>query len=319
MDRRPLGRTGLEIAPLVFGGNVFGWTADRETTFALLDRFTAEGFNAIDTADVYSAWAPGLSGGESETLIGEWLARRGRRDGIVLMTKVGKAAARPGLSPANLRAAVDDSLRRLRSDHIDVYFAHFDDTTVPLEDTLGGFADLVAAGKVRAIGASNYAADRLRQALDLAARYGLPRYGVLQPGYNLCDRGYETTLAPLAQAHGLGVVPYFALASGFLTGKYARVEDIAGSARARFLERYFDARGLRVLETLRRVAAALGRTPAQVAIAWLTARPTVTAPIASATRLAQLDELLQAVRLPLPEEARAELDRASQVDSGDGT
>ena len=311
MNKRTLGRCGLEIAPLVFGGNVFGWTADEARSFALLDRFTEGGFNAIDTADVYSAWGPGLSGGESETVIGKWLATRGRRDDVVLMTKVGMWEARKGLSAANIAAAVEDSLRRLGTDRIDVYFAHIDDQDVPLEETLGAFATLVEAGKVRAIGASNYGADRLREALALAGDKGLPRYEVVQPEYNLYNReGFESGLAEVARGHGLGVVSYFSLASGFLTGKYRSVEDLQGAARAGLLERYFDARGLRLLDTLRKVAADASATPAQVALAWLMARPGVTAPIASATSVEQLDELMGAAALTLPADALAALDAA---------
>ncbi len=313
MQARPLGRTGLDIAPLVFGGNVFGWTADARRSFELLDRFTERGFNAIDTADVYAAWAPGLAGGESETVIGQWLARRGRRDDIVLMTKVGMWGPRKGLSAANIGAAVEDSLRRLHTDFIDVYFAHIDDTEVPLAETLGAFSRLVDAGKVRALGASNYSAERLREALALAKAQGVAAYGVIQPEYNLHDRaGFEQALAGVAEAEGLGVVCYFALASGFLSGKYRRVEDLAGTARADFLKRYFDERGLRLLDALRGVANEVGATPAQVALAWLMQRPAVTAPIASATSVAQLDELLGAADLSLPPAAVAALDEAGR-------
>ncbi|HEY4529194.1 MAG TPA: aldo/keto reductase [Luteimonas sp.] len=311
MQTRPLGRTGLEIAPLVFGGNVFGWTADRATSFRMLDRFVERGFNAIDTADVYSAWAPGLSGGESETLIGEWLAARGRRDDIVLMTKVGKLEQRKGLSASNIEAAVEDSLRRLRTDHLDVYFAHADDATVPLEDTMAAFDRLVKAGKVRAPGASNYSAGRLRQALEVSKAEGLVAYGVLQPEYNLHDRGdFESGLATVAQEHGLGVVSYFSLASGFLTGKYRSPADLEGRARAGFLRGYFEERGRRVLEALLAASAEVSAPPAQVALAWLLARPGVTAPIASATSVEQLDEILGAVTLSLPEPLLARLDAA---------
>lgn len=311
MHTRSLGRSGLQIAPLVFGGNVFGWTADEARSFALLDRFVERGFNAIDTADVYAAWAPGLSGGESESIIGRWLTRRGRRNDIVVMTKVAKWQPRKGLSAANITAAVEDSLRRLRSEHIDVYFAHEDDQAVPLEETLAAFDRLVQAGKVRAIGASNYGPERLVEALCISARDGLSRYEVLQPGYNLHDRDFESSLAPIAAEHGLGVVAYFALASGFLTGKYRRVEDLEGSARAAFLRHCFDARGLQVLASLRDVATDLGATPAQVALAWLMAKPGVSAPIASATSLQQLDELMAAADLVLPVDALSQLDTAS--------
>lgn len=313
MNKRPLGRSGLDIAPLVFGGNVFGWTADEATSFKLLDRFVERGFNAIDTADVYASWAPGLGGGESETVIGNWLAKRGRRDDLVIMTKVAKWAQRPGLSAANIQAAVEDSLRRLRSDHIDVYFAHEDDTSVPLEESLAAFTRLVEAGKVRAIGASNYGAARLEQALDISAKQKLARYEVVQPGYNLHDRaGYEDALAMVAADHGLGVVSYFSLASGFLTGKYRNLDDLKGTAREGFLKGYFSDRGLKLLDALREVAASVKATPGQVALAWLMAQPTITAPIASATSIEQLDELLPAADLSLPADVLAALDRASR-------
>jgi aryl-alcohol dehydrogenase-like predicted oxidoreductase len=313
VQTRSLGRSGLQIAPLVFGGNVFGWTADEARSFALLDRFTERGFNAIDTADAYSAWAPGLSGGESETVIGNWLARRGRRDDIVLMTKVGKWAPREGLSATNIEAAVEDSLKRLRTDYLDVYFAHADDDTVPLEETLGAFSRLVDAGKVRAIGASNYSAGRMREALATSAAAALSCYEVMQPGYNLYDRaGFESGLADVAREHDIGVVSYFSLASGFLTGKYDTVEDLSGTARAGFLEGYFDARGLALLDALRKVAAELSATPAQVSLAWLMSRPQVTAPIASATSLEQLDDIMVAADLALPAWAMDALDEASR-------
>ena len=311
MQKRRLGRGGPEVAPLVFGGNVFGWTADEATSFALLDRFIGRGFNAIDTADSYSAWAPGLSGGESETVIGNWLAKRGRRDDVVLMTKVGSLAARKGLAADNIAAAVDDSLRRLRTDYLDVYFAHIDDDGVPLEETLGAFSRLVDAGKVHAIGASNYSAERLREALAISADKGLARYELMQPGYNLYDRaGYEDALAGLAEEHGLGVVSYFSLASGFLTGKYRSRDDLAGTARAAMLEGFFDERGMKLLDALRQVSSDIGATPAQVSLAWLMARPNVT-PIASATSLEQLDDIMAAADLVLPDSALAALDRAS--------
>lgn len=312
MQKRQLGRSGLDIAPLVFGGNVFGWTADEATSFDLLDRFTERGFNAIDTADSYSAWAPGLSGGESETVIGNWLARRGRRDDIVLMTKVGSLAARKGLAADNIAAAVEDSLRRLQTDYLDVYFAHIDDDSVPLEETLGAFSRLVDAGKVRAIGASNYSAGRLRDALAISADKGLKRYEIMQPGYNLYDRaGFEDELAGLARQQELGVVSYFSLASGFLTGKYRSKDDLAGAARAAFLEGFFDERGMKLLDVLREVAADVAATPAQVSLAWLMTRPNVT-PIASATSLVQLDDLMAAADLALPQDALDALDQASR-------
>ncbi len=313
MQKRKLGRSGLEIAPLVFGGNVFGWTADEARSFALLDRFVERGFNAIDTADVYSSWAPGLAGGESETVLGNWLARRGRRDDIVLMSKVGMWEPRKGLSADNIAAAVDDSLRRLRTDYLDVYFAHIDDEHVPLEETLAAFAALVEAGKVRVIGASNHTAGRLQQALAVSKARGLPRYELMQPRYNLYDRAdFEPELAGVAAEHDLGVVSYFSLASGFLSGKYRSVEDLEGAARAGFLQGYFDARGLKLLDVLREVAADVSATPAQVALAWLMGRPNVTAPIASATSLPQLDELMGAAELSLPDSAVERLEAAGR-------
>lgn len=312
MERRALGGSGIAIAPLVLGGNVFGWTADRDRSFALLDRFVQRGFNAIDTADSYSAWAPGLQGGESETIIGEWLQRRGRREDVVLMTKVGSWQRQKGLSAKNIAAAVEGSLQRLRTDHIDVYFAHVDDAEIPLEETLGAFSRLVEAGKVRAIGASNHSAERLREALAVSRTAGLSQYEVIQPAYNLYDREtFETKLAPVVTEEDLGVVSYFALASGFLTGKYRTKADLEGVSRKGFLERFFDARGERILAALNEVADELGVPAAQVSLAWLLTRPAVTAPIASATSIAQLDEILGAIDLALPADALARLDAAS--------
>lgn len=313
MTKRQLGRSGIEIAPLVLGGNVFGWTADKARSFELLDRFVERGFNAVDTADVYSAWAPGLSGGESEAVIGDWLAERKRRDDVVLMTKVGMLESRKGLSAANIEAALDESLRRLKTDYVDVYFAHVDDAEVPLEETLGAFARLIEAGKARAIGASNHTGERLAQALAVSKTAGLPRYEVVQPAYNLHDRrDFEDTLAPVIEAEGLGAVGYFSLASGFLTGKYRSKADLEGSSRKDFLAGYFDERGERILAALHEVSGTLGVPAAQVSLAWLMARPGLTAPIASATSLAQLDEILGAVDLDLPRDARERLDAASR-------
>lgn len=312
MEQRKLGRTDIAIAPLVFGGNVFGWTADEATSFALLDRFVERGFNAVDTADTYSAWVPGNSGGESETIIGNWLKRSGRRADLVLITKVGLWDRRKGLRAENIIAAAEDSLRRLQTDYIDVYFAHTDDEATPLDETLTAFAKLIESGKVRAIGASNYSAARVREALDVSAQKQLARYEVLQPEYNLYDRQeFENGLAPLALEQQLGAICYFSLASGFLTGKYRTIDDLEGSSRADFLRKYFDDRGLRILAALREVATSLSATPAQVALAWLMARPGVTAPIASATKLEQLDDILCAATLRLPPEALARLDQAS--------
>lgn len=313
MQKCELGRSGISIAPLVFGGNVFGWTADEETSFTLLDRFVDAGFNAIDTADIYSAWGPGLSGGESETVIGNWLARRGRRDDIVLMTKVGMWEARKGLSAKNIQTAVEDSLKRLRTDYLDVYFAHIDDEDVPLAETLDAFSKLIQAGKVRTIGASNYSAARLREALAVSKDNGLPRYEVMQPLYSLYDRAaFEDELADLAIQQQLGAVGYFSLASGFLTGKYKSLEDLEGTARAGMLTKYFDDRGQGILQVLLEVSEELAAKPSQVALAWLQSRPGLTAPIASATSVAQLDEIMGSAQLSLPEQVLARLDAASK-------
>ncbi|WNL39189.1 aldo/keto reductase [Halomonas sp. PAMB 3232] len=313
MNKHPLGRSGIEIAPLAFGGNVFGWTADEKRSFELLDRFVERGFNAVDTADVYSSWAPGHEGGESEKVLGKWLKQTGKRDDIVLMSKVGLWEARKGLGAANIEAAVNDSLTRLNTDYLDVYFAHTDDQGTPLEETLTAFSKLIEAGKVRTIGASNYSAGRLRQALDVSKAQGLPRYELIQPLYNLVERDkYEGELATLVREQEIGVVSYFSLASGFLTGKYKTLEDTKGSDREQFLGHYFDARGKRVLSELLSVADELGVKPAQVALAWLLARNGVTAPIASATKLEQLDDTLDAVELVLPGEAIERLTKAGE-------
>lgn len=315
MTKRPLGRSSLSIAPLAFGGNVFGWSADETTSHALLDAFVEAGFDLVDTADSYSAWVPGNEGGESERIIGRWLQRSGKRAQITIATKVGKWARQPGLSPANIAAAVDGSLRRLHVDVIDLYQAHADDPAVPLADTLGAFARLIEQGKVRALGASNYSAARLAEALDISEQHGLPRFESLQPEYNLIDRtSFEAALEPLVRARGLGVISYYSLASGFLSGKYRSAADLGKStARGGAVLRYLEPRGLRVLEALDDIAAGNRATPAQVALAWLMARPAVTAPIASATSVAQLRELLGAARLTLSAAQIAQLDAAGTV------
>jgi aryl-alcohol dehydrogenase-like predicted oxidoreductase len=322
MQVRELGRSGLHTAPLAFGGNVFGWTADQATSFKLLDAFVDSGFNLIDTADVYSRWVPGHSGGESETVIGNWLAapgNEGKRARVLIATKVGKPMpdtpghVNTGLSRRWIRQAVEDSLRRLRTDHIDLYQSHDDDATTPLEDTLGAYAELIAEGKVRAIGASNYSAPRLAEALAVSARAGLPRYETLQPLYNLMDRAaYEAELEPLCRAHGLGVINFFGLARGFLTGKYRSEADLGKSPRGAGCKAYLTERGLRVLAVLDAVAQGRGATPAQVALAWQIARPGLSAPIASATSPAQWAELAGAAELVLSAEDIAALDAASQ-------
>jgi aryl-alcohol dehydrogenase-like predicted oxidoreductase len=312
MQKRRLGDSPLAVAPLAFGGNVFGWTADEKTSFALLDAFVDAGFDLIDTADGYSAWAPGNAGGESEMIIGKWLTRSGKRDKVVIATKVGKYARRPGLSAANIAAAVEDSLRRLNTDVIDLYQSHADDAATPIAETLGAYARLIDAGKVRAIGASNFTAARVAEADAVSRAQGLPRYATLQPEYNLVRRAaYEAALAPVVAQQQLGVIPYYALASGFLTGKYRSRADLGKSTRGAGVEKFLDARGLRILAALDGVAARHRATCAQVALAWLMARPGVAAPIASATSVTQLQELLAAARLALTSADTAELDAAS--------
>lgn len=315
MQFRPLGRSALQVSPLCFGGNVFGWTADERTSFSLLDAWLDAGFNFVDTADVYSRWVPGHTGGESETIIGRWLRQGGRRERVVIATKVGMdmGEGREGLKPARIREAVEASLRRLQVDCIDLYQAHKDDPDTPLEETLGAFARLVEEGKVRAIGASNYGAARLQEALATSARLGLPRYESLQPLYNLSDRAeFERELQPLCVREQVGVINYYALASGFLTGKYRKPEDASRSARgAGIVQKYLDDRGRRILAALDEAARRTGATPGQVAIAWVMARPGVTSPIASATSLAQLQELVRAAQVKLDAETMALLDAAS--------
>ena len=312
--KSPLGHSGLAIAPLALGGNVFGWSADERTSFDVLDAFVGEGLQFIDTADTYSAWVPGNRGGESETIIGRWLKRSGKRDQVVVATKVAKWSQRKGLSPANVAAAADDSLQRLGIDRIDVYFAHEDDRSVPLEDTLGAFARLIEAGKVRTIGASNYSGARLAEALAVSAKHGLPRYEIVEPEYNLVARKtYETDIEPVVRRESLGVVCYYALASGFLTGKYRSEADLGKSAaRGGAVKKYLDPRGRRVLAALDEVAAAHRATPAQVALAWLIAKPTVSAPIASATSAAQVHDIAASTRLTLSADEMARLDSASR-------
>jgi aryl-alcohol dehydrogenase-like predicted oxidoreductase len=313
MQLRPLGNSPLSIAPLALGGNVFGWSADEKRSFELLDAFVDAGFNLIDTADVYSAWAPGNRGGESETIIGKWLQRSGKRDKVVIATKVAKWAEHPGLSPVNILQAVEGSLQRLQTDHIDLYFAHQDDADVPMAETLGAFARLIEAGKVRAIGASNFTADRFADALDVSKQNHLPRYEVLQPEYNLVSRvDYEKDFEPLIRRENIGVISYYGLASGFLSGKYRSAADLArSSARGGAVKKYLNPHGLQILAALDAVAAEQGATTAQVALAWLIARPGLTAPIVSATSVEQLNELFGAPKLQLTDNQIAALDLAS--------
>lgn len=316
MQLRPLGRSGLQVSPLAFGGNVFGWTVDETQSFRLLDAWLDAGFNFVDTADVYSRWVPGHTGGESETIIGKWFRQSGKRNRVVLATKVGKPMGddKVGLSAAYIREAVDASLLRLKTDHLDLYQSHDDDADTPLEETLEAFAALIKAGKVRAIGASNFTAPRLAEALDVSERLGLPRYESLQPLYNLYDRAvFEEALEPLCLERGVGVINFYALAAGFLTGKYRSEADAAKSARgATTTKKYLNERGLRILAALDGVAQTHGVTPAQAAVAWQIARPGITAPIASATSVVQLDELTRVATLKLDAASIALLDAASQ-------
>ncbi|MDB5957944.1 aldo/keto reductase [Ramlibacter sp.] len=310
MQYRALGRSGLQVSPLCFGGNVFGWTADERTSFSLLDAWLDAGFNFVDTADVYSRWVPGHTGGESETVIGRWLKQGGRRDKVVIGTKVGMDK---GLAPQTIRQAVEDSLRRLNTDHIDLYQAHKDDTATPLQETLECFAALVKEGKVRAIGASNYSAARLSEALAVSQRLGLPRFETLQPEYNMMERaGFEGELQALCRREEVGVINYYALASGFLSGKYRSREDAGKSPRgAGVVEKYLNERGMKVLAALDAAAQRTGATPAQVALAWTIAQPAITSPIASATSLAQLQDLVRAAQLQLDAQTLRSLDEAS--------
>jgi aryl-alcohol dehydrogenase-like predicted oxidoreductase len=312
--QRTLGASGLTTPPLILGGNVFGWTADRAASFSVLDAFIAGGGRMIDTADVYSRWAPGNKGGESETIIGEWLATRGRRDDVLLATKVGmELDGDKGLSSERISKGAEASLKRLRTEYIDLYFAHKDDPQTPLDITLAAFDRLIRGGKVRAIGASNYEAARLAQALEISGKQRLARFSVLQPEYNLLVRDrYEGPLQDLCVAQGIAVVPYYGLASGFLTGKYRTSADLAGKARGSAAEKYLNVFGLGVLAALDNVAAELRATPAQVALAWLAEQPAVAAPIASATNVSQVEELLGAMRLNLTAAQLAVLDRASR-------
>lgn len=313
MQTRPLGRSGIAVPPIVFGGNVFGWTIDKDASFRMLDACVEKGLNAIDTADVYSRWVPGHTGGESETIIGEWLKARGRRRDVLILTKCGmEMPDGKGLSAAWIARAVDDSLKRLGTDVIDLYQAHRDDESTPLEETLGAYAKLIKAGKVRAIGASNYSAARLSEALAVSAKHGLPRYESIQPLYNLMERAIEADLLPLCAKESVGVIPYSSLASGFLSGKYRGEADLSKSVRGpRSAAKYLTPKGHAVLAALDKVAAARGVSQAQVALAWMNAKPGMTAPIASATSAAQFADLVAAAGLSLAPAEVALLDAAS--------
>jgi aryl-alcohol dehydrogenase-like predicted oxidoreductase len=314
MQMRTLGRSGLEAAPLAFGGNVFGWTVDEATSFQLLDAFVDAGFNLIDTADSYSRWVTGHQGGESETIMGRWIARRGRHDDVIIATKVGSdmGQGHKVLRKEYVLRAAEASLRRLQVDCIDLYQSHWDDESTPFEETLGAYEQLLRQGKVRAIGASNLSAARLKQALEVSASTGLPRYATLQPHYNLYERAsFEGELQALCVRENLGVITYFSLAAGFLTGKYRSEADFAKSARGAGMKKFLNPRGMKILDALDAIARRYRAKPAQIALAWLMARPGVTAPIASATSLDQLREILSAVTLKLDAEAIKSLDQAS--------
>ena len=314
MQKRPLGRSGLLAAPLALGGNVFGWTADEPTSFAILDRFVDLGFNLIDTANAYSTWVPGHAGGESETIIGKWLAKSGKRDRVLIATKVGlPVEGESGLKREQVAKQVEKSLRRLKTDRIDLYQTHKDDPDTPVEETLEALGALVKAGKVRAIGASQYTPARLRESLQASKRPGIARYDTLQPEFNLYDRAvFERDYQPLALEYGLGVIPFYGLAKGFLSGKYRKAADIEGRPRAAGLEKYFEGdRGMRILAALDSVGARLGATPAQVSIAWIMGQPSIAAPIVSVTSVAQLDDIAGAERVRLDADAIRELDLAS--------
>jgi aryl-alcohol dehydrogenase-like predicted oxidoreductase len=313
MTGKPLGQSGLSTPSLVLGGNVFGWTADRAASFAVLDRFVEGGGRMIDTADVYSAWVEGHKGGESETMIGEWLKNSSERDKVLIATKVGMLPGEggKGLQPDRIRAAADASLDRLGVDAIDLYFAHQDDPDVPLDEVLGAFGELIDTGKVRALGASNYSAERLAEALRIANAKGLPRFTVMQPELNLLDRDqFEGSLQQLCIGENIGVVPYYSLAAGYLSGKYRSADDLGLSVRGYKAKAYMAGRGPAVLAAMDRVAAETGATLSQIALAWVAAQPGVTAPIASATSVEQLDELMGSLDLTLGDEQLAALSAA---------
>ncbi len=314
MKTRKLGRSDVQVVPLMLGGNVFGWTVDEAKSFEILDRFVDRGLNFVDTADVYSRWVPGNEGGESETILGRWMKARGNRERVVLATKVGMdmGGGKQGLSKRYIAEAVEASLKRLQTEYIDLYQSHKDDEATPIEETLEAYGTLIAAGKVRMIGASNFKGARLTEAMETAEKNGLPMYQTLQPEYNLYDRkDFETDLEPVAERFGLGVVPYFSLASGFLTGKYKTREDAKGRKREARVEKYFDERGMRILKALGAVAEEAGAKEATVALAWLLAQRTILAPIASATSVEQMEDLAAAVDMELTAEQVGRLTEAS--------
>jgi len=314
MEKRKLGRSQLEVSPVCFGGNVFGWTIDEATSFEILDGFMAAGGNFIDTADVYSRWVEGNKGGESETILGSWMKQRRNRDKVIIATKVGSDMGDrgKGLSRAHILQAVDDSLQRLQTPYIDLYQSHIDDESTPLEETLETYAELIRQGKVRAIGASNYRADRLVKALQISSQHGYPRYESLQPLYNLYDRAdYEKDLEPVCIEQEIAVISYFSLASGFLSGKYRSEKDLSNSSRAGYVKKYLNPRGFRILEAIDELVKTYNTTPTTISLAWLIQRHSITAPIVSATKLEQLEEIIKAVNLKLDSASIELLNRAS--------
>jgi aryl-alcohol dehydrogenase-like predicted oxidoreductase len=314
MKRRRLGNTGLEVSPLIFGGNIFDWTVDQATAFQLLDAFVGAGFNAVDTSDVYSRWVPGHTGGESEIILGEWMKQSKNRSQMIVATKLGMdmGDGKKGLSKDHILRSADDSLRRLQTDHIDLYQSHIDDPDTPLEETMGAYAQLLQQGKVLHIGASNHKAERLVAALETSKRLGLPAYETLQPNYSLMERpDYENNLEPICKCAGLGVINYFPLAGGFLTGKYRAEGDAAGKARARNVTKYLNERGFKIIDALDKVARKYCATPAKIALAWVLARPSITAPIVSATNLQQLSDVISAIDLKLEPDSIEFLNRES--------
>ncbi len=314
MKKNTLGSSGIEVPPFAFGGNVFGWTIDENTSFQILDALVAANLNFIDTADVYSKWVPGNKGGESETIIGNWLKKSGKRDQVVIATKVGMEMAhdKKGLSKTWIKQAVEDSLKRLQTDYIDLYQSHTDDADTPMEETLATYQELVNEGKVRAIGTSNMSAERISVALKTSKEHGFPTYQTVQPLYNLYDReSYEKELESLCQEFNLGVISYSSLASGFLTGKYRSEADFSKSKRGQGISKYLNDRGFKILKALDEVSEDLNTTPAAVSLAWLINRPGITAPIASVTSVAQLQETIKAVELELDADTIHKLNEAS--------
>jgi len=314
MKKRELGKSGIMVVPFCFGGNVFGWTADEKTSFDLLDALVDSGLDFIDTADVYSTWVPGNKGGDSEAIIGKWLKKSSKRNKVIIATKVGKPMGpdKKGLSKAYITKAVEDSLTRLQTDYIDLYQSHEDDKNIPLEETMQTFTDLIKQGKVRTIGASNYSAARFKESLDVSRKNGLESYQTMQPEYNLYNRAdYEAELEPICLENNIGVITYYSLASGFLTGKYRSEADLSKSQRGGGIKKYLNERGFRILDALDKVAKEYNASLATVAVAWVMSRPGVTAPIASATSVKQLNDIVKSVELNLSEKAIGLLTKAS--------